>query len=337
MPNDLESSKLQNKAIDENSDIQPEEEIKSLKSQLNKLKLESQLRKNLSSELERQKQIAVTSQKEALNKSEELEMISKQLSKYLSPQLYEQIFSGKEQVTIKSTRKKLSMCFSDLVGFTSISDSLESEEITTMLNFYLTEMSKIVLEYGGTIDKFVGDAIIVFFGDPESKGVKEDAVNCVQMAIAMQKRIRELENEWSEKFSLKKPLEMRIGINTGYCTVGNFGSDDRLDYTIIGGQVNLASRLEGIAKPGSIIISHDTYIQVHKHIQCIEAGSVNLKGIKDDIKVFQVVLDEQKKEQNKFVSENISCQFNLKGIKTKELIKLKEFLNNIEKSLVKKT
>ena len=335
MSNDLDILKTQNNDKEENSKDHDQEDIKVLKSQLNKLKLESQLRKNLSSELERQKQIAVTSQNEALKKSEELELISKQLSKYLSPQLYEQIFSGKEKVIIKSTRKKLSMCFSDLVGFTSISDTLESEEITTMLNFYLTEMSKIVLEYGGTIDKFVGDAIIVFFGDPETKGVKEDAVNCVKMAIAMQKRIRELEHDWGEKFSLKKPLEMRIGINTGYCTVGNFGSDDRLDYTIIGGQVNLASRLEGIAKPGNIILSHDTYIQVNKEIDCIEAGTVNVKGIKEEIKIFQVLLDDNKNKQKKYVAENISCQLNLNNLKKEELEKFREFLNGVDREIKK--
>ena len=335
MSNDLDILKTQNKDKKENSKDHDQEDIKVLKSQLNKLKLESQLRKNLSSELERQKQIAVTSQNEALKKSEELELISKQLSKYLSPQLYEQIFSGKEQVTIKSTRKKLSMCFSDLVGFTGISDTLESEEITTMLNFYLTEMSKIVLEYGGTIDKFVGDAIIVFFGDPETKGVKEDAVNCVKMAIAMQKRIRELEHDWGEKFSLKKPLEMRIGINTGYCTVGNFGSDDRLDYTIIGGQVNLASRLEGIAKPGNIILSHDTYIQVNKEIDCIEAGTVNVKGIKEEIKIFQVLLDDNKNKQKKYVAENISCQLNLNNLNKEEFEKFREFLNGVDREIKK--
>ena len=335
MSNDLDTLKTENNDKKENSKDHDQEDIKVLKSQLNKLKLESQLRKNLSSELERQKQIAVTSQNEALKKSEELELISKQLSKYLSPQLYEQIFSGKEQVTIKSTRKKLSMCFSDLVGFTGISDTLESEEITTMLNFYLTEMSKIVLEYGGTIDKFVGDAIIVFFGDPETKGVKEDAVNCVKMAIAMQKRIRELEHDWGEKFSLKKPLEMRIGINTGYCTVGNFGSDDRLDYTIIGGQVNLASRLEGIAKPGNIILSHDTYIQVNKEIDCIEAGTVNVKGIKEEIKIFQVLLDDNKNKQKKYVAENISCQLNLNNLNKEEFEKFREFLNGVDREIKK--
>lgn len=104
-------------------------------------------------------------------------------------------------------------------------------------------MSKIALQYGATIDKYVGDAIVMFFGDPTTLGVKEDALACVEMAIAMQKRAAELAHEWA-KSGIATPLRCRIGIHTGYCTVGNFGSDDRMDYTMIGGTVNLASRLE---------------------------------------------------------------------------------------------
>ena len=111
---------------------------KTLHAELRKLRLESKLRKNLSTELEKQKSIAVDAQKDALNKTNELEAISHQLSKYLSPQLYQSIFSGEQKVNRESKRKKLTLFFSDLVSFTSISDSLESEEITSMLNYYLT-------------------------------------------------------------------------------------------------------------------------------------------------------------------------------------------------------
>ncbi len=108
---------------------------------------------------------------------------------------------------------------------------LQSEDLTNLLNHYLTEMSKIALDHGATIDKYVGDAIIAFFGDPETRGVKEDARACVNMA--MQRRMRELRSEWLD-MGLERPFEVRIGINTGFCTVGNFGSEDRMDYTIIG-------------------------------------------------------------------------------------------------------
>jgi len=131
-------------------------------------------------------------------KNLELEALSKKLSKYLSPQIYHSIFTGAQNVEIASSRKKLTIFFSDVVNFTENTDKLESEDLTNVLNRYLTEMSNIALEHGATIDKYVGDAIMVFFGDPESRGVKEDARACVRMAIAMLKRLRELQSEWQE-------------------------------------------------------------------------------------------------------------------------------------------
>jgi len=176
-------------------------------------------------------------------KSNALTALSAKLAKYLAPQVYDSIFTGQQDVKIVSKRKKLTVCFSDLVGFTEITDKMESEDLTQLLNHYLTEMSKIALQFGATIDKYVGDAIVMFFGDPTTLGVKEDALACVEMAIAMQKRVSELAREWAD-MGVATPLRSRIGIHTGYCTVGNFGSDDRMDYTMIGGTVNLASRLE---------------------------------------------------------------------------------------------
>ena len=125
-------------------------------------------------------------------KSAALEALSGKLAKYLAPQVYNSIFTGRQDVAIASKRKKLTVCFSDIAGFTETTDKMESEDLTQLLNHYLTEMSKIALQYGATIDKYVGDAIMMFFGDPESRGVKEDALACVKMALAMQKRIGEL-------------------------------------------------------------------------------------------------------------------------------------------------
>ena len=172
---------------------------------------------------------------------------SSQLAKYLSPQVYKSIFSGRSKATVASRRKKLTIFFSDLEGFTETTERLESEDLTQLLNHYLTEMSKIALQFGGTIDKYVGDAILIFFGDPDTKGVKADAVACVKMAIAMRKRMRELDSLWRAS-GIEKPPRCRTGINTGFCTVGNFGSEVRMDYTIIGSGVNLASRLEQTAR-----------------------------------------------------------------------------------------
>jgi class 3 adenylate cyclase/phosphoglycerate-specific signal transduction histidine kinase len=223
-----------------------------------------------------------------VDKSRALEQLSNQLAKYLSPQVYESIFTGKQEVKIASRRKELTVFFSDIAGFTETTDRLESEHLTRLLNHYLTEMSQIALSYGATIDKYVGDAIVIFFGDPETRGVKEDALACVEMAIAMRKRMLELQDVWRAS-GIEKPLQGRIGINTGYCTVGNFGSEDRMDYTIIGGGVNLASRLEAAATPGEILISFETYAKVRDRIHCEERGHISVKGIAYPVASYQVV------------------------------------------------
>ena len=218
----------------------------------------------------------------------ELEVLSTKLSKYLSPQVYSSIFSGRSNVEIASSRKKLTIFFSDIAGFTAATDSLESEELTSLLNHYLTEMSKIALAHGATIDKYIGDAIVAFFGDPDSKGVREDALACVRMAIAMQRRVRELQAEWSDA-GLENPFQLRIGVTTGYCTVGNFGSEDRMDYTIIGSHVNLASRLQSHADPGSILLSHETYALVKDAIRAEEQPPVRAKGFATPVRNYRVV------------------------------------------------
>jgi len=222
------------------------------------------------------------------DKSNALEQLSSQLAKYLSPQVYESIFTGRQEVRVASRRKKLTVFFSDIAGFTEAADRLESEELTLLLNHYLTEMSRIALHHGATIDKYVGDAIIIFFGDPESQGIKEDALACVNMAIAMRDRLRDLDVIWRDA-GIEKPLKCRIGINTGYCTVGNFGSEDRLDYTIIGGGVNLASRLESAATPGEILVSYETYALVKDEINCKEHGEITAKGIAYPVTAYQVL------------------------------------------------
>jgi adenylate cyclase len=221
-------------------------------------------------------------------KNKALETLSTKLSKYLSPQVYSSIFSGSQEVKIASTRKKLTVFFSDIADFTSTTDDLESEELTTLLNHYLTAMSEIALAYGATIDKYVGDAVLAFFGDPETRGVNEDATACVNMAIAMQRRMRELQAEWRDR-GWQKPFQLRIGINTGYCTVGNFGSEDRMDYTIIGSEVNLASRLQSHAELGGILLSHDTYSLVKDRVLAAERTAIHAKGIAKPVRNYAVI------------------------------------------------
>jgi class 3 adenylate cyclase len=225
---------------------------------------------------------------ELAQKSKELEQLAGQLAKYLSPQVYESIFTGRQEVKVASQRKKLTVFFSDIADFTETAEKLESEDLTLLLNQYLTEMSKIALSYGATIDKYVGDAIVIFFGDPETRGVQQDALDCVEMAIAMRHKMLELGSAWRNT-GIEKPLVCRMGINTGYCTVGNFGSEARMDYTIIGAGVNLASRLESSAAPGDILISYETHAWVKDRVLCEAREPIAVKGIGRPVATYRVV------------------------------------------------
>ncbi len=245
-------------------------------------------------------------------KNKELEALSTKLSKYLSPQIYNSIFTGAQNVEIASSRKKLTVFFSDVVNFTETADKLESEELTNLLNHYLTEMSRIALEFGATIDKYIGDAIMAFFGDPESKGAKEDAVSCVRMAIAMLRRMRELRSEWQE-LGAERPFQLRIGINTGYCTVGNFGSADRMDYTIIGNMVNITARLQSHAEVDGILMGHETYSLVKDIVATEERSPIKVKGFAEPIRCYNVLglYDELMREGHLIREEQDGFKFML--------------------------
>lgn len=223
-------------------------------------------------------------------KNDQLEALSVKLAKYLSRQVYSSIFEGRTDVQVKSYRKELTVFFSDIAGFTDLTDRLEAEVLSEILNTYLSEMSRIADEFGGTIDKFIGDGIMIFFGDPETRGRKEDAVACVRMAMAMRERLVELREVWMSHLG-PSPMHIRIGINTGYCTVGNFGSEDRMDYTIVGGAVNVASRLEETAGPDQLQISHTTYALVKDEIYCRPLGDVKVKGVSHELRTYEVVGD----------------------------------------------
>ncbi|MGL4315411.1 MAG: adenylate/guanylate cyclase domain-containing protein [Pseudomonas sp.] len=225
---------------------------------------------------------------EITREQEKAARLARNLAKYLSPQVWQMIFSGKKHVRLETQRKKLTVFFSDIKGFTELSEELEAEQLTDLLNTYLTEMSKIALKYGGTIDKFVGDSVMIFFGDPSSQGAKKDAVNAVSMAIAMRKHMKVLRQQWMAQ-GITKPLEIRMGLNTGYCTVGNFGADTRMDYTIIGREVNLASRLESSSEAGEVLISHETYSLVKDVIMCRDKGQIAVKGFSRPVQIYQVV------------------------------------------------
>jgi class 3 adenylate cyclase len=214
--------------------------------------------------------------------------LSHKLAKYLSPQVWQSIFTGERDVRLETQRKKLTIFFSDIKGFTELSEEMEPEGLTELLNNYFNEMSQIALKYGGTIDKFVGDSIMIFFGDPTSRGAREDTLAGVAMAIEMRKHMKILRKKWASQ-GIKTPLQIRIGISTGYCTVGNFGAENRMDYTIIGKEVNLASRLESLAEPGEILISYETFSLVKDKVMCRDKGEITVKGFARPVPIYQIV------------------------------------------------
>ena len=221
-------------------------------------------------------------------KNEQLEGLSGKLAKYLSRQVYDSIFEGRTEVEVQSYRKELTVFFSDLEGFTDLTDRLEAEPLSELLNSYLGEMSQIADQCGGTIDKFIGDGIMIFFGDPETQGRKADAIACVRMALQMRRRFLELREQWHDTTG-GSTLHIRMGVNTGFCTVGNFGSEDRLDYTIVGGPVNAASRLESTATADQILVSHATYSLIKDEFYCRPIGDVNVKGISHELRTYEVM------------------------------------------------
>ncbi len=227
-------------------------------------------------------------EKKVEERTAELVELSKKLAKYFSPQVYDSIFSGKLDVTIKTQRKQLTIFFSDLQGFTELTERLEPEILTELLTNYLTEMSNIATKWGGTIDKFIGDAMLVFFGDPSSDGRKNDAINCVAMADEMLIKLQEIRKIWLNR-GVSKTLNARMGIHSSVCTVGNFGSQDRLDYTVIGNGVNLASRLESSSEANKILISEDTYLLVKEEFEVKERDTISVKGFSYPLKTFEVI------------------------------------------------
>jgi adenylate cyclase len=226
---------------------------------------------------------------ELMLQNQRMELLQNQMRKYLSPQLYQALLGGTADTsTTIHRRTRLTIYFSDMVGFSDLTDTIEPELLSDVLNSYLTRMSEIALTHGGTIDKFIGDAMMVFFGAPEFLDDVEQARRCVRMALEMRMELERLRQEWRLK-GISSALRVRAGINTGYCTIGNFGSEHRMDYTIIGGQVNLAARLQAVAPPDSVYVSSTTYTLVEDMVDARHVGPLQVKGIHTPVDVWELL------------------------------------------------
>jgi len=206
----------------------------------------------------------------------ELARLADKLSRYLAPPVFASIFAGEREARVETHRRPLTIFFSDIVGFTARTEATPDQELVPWLNGYLEAMARIALQHGGTLDKFIGDAVMVFFGDPQTAGPAEDARRCVGMALEMQRAARE------------RGVDIRMGINSGECTVGNFGSERQMNYTIIGKAVNMASRLQARSEPGRILIGEATHRLMAGAVRCEARGPLELKGISAPVMTYWV-------------------------------------------------
>jgi class 3 adenylate cyclase len=206
------------------------------------------------------------------------------LKRYLSPQLAESILSGEQDVSLGTSRKLLTTFFSDVRGFTAAAERMEPEELVDQLNDYLTEMTEIVFKHGGTLDKYVGDAIMVFFGDPLPQD--DHAKRAVLMAFEMRDRLAELQERWLRRYH--QAFKIGIGIATGWVTVGDIGSPARSDYTVLGNEVNLASRLADRAESGQILVTERTLAEAKDIAIANPIDEIQLQGISRPIKIYEL-------------------------------------------------
>ena len=213
----------------------------------------------------------------------ELERMSR-LKRYLSPQLAASIVEQVGDIDFGSRRKYLTTFFSDVRGFTMASERMEPDELIAQLNDYLGEMTEIVFRHGGTLDKYVGDALMVFFGDP----IRQDdhAVRAVRMAFEMRDRMQQMKDEWTVKHG--ESFQVGIGISTGWVTVGDIGTSSRSDYTVLGNEVNLASRLSDHASAGQILVTEATLDAVRPMVEASPVDEISLKGVRRDFRAYEI-------------------------------------------------
>lgn len=224
-----------------------------------------------------------------LNEEKEKAFIRASFESYFAPDLLDKILKSPDKLgTID--RKDLTIMFSDIKSFTSWSSTQNPTTIHSTLNKYFDEMAKIVFKYQGTIDKYIGDGLLVFFGDPIEYA--DHALRAAKASIEMQLKARQLKEQWSKEGGM--PIEIRIGLNTGEVIVGNMGSEKRLDYTVIGANVNLAQRLESNAPVGGILVSASVNNAIQGELKTRPSGMVQMKGYEEKIETFEILIDENK-------------------------------------------
>lgn len=202
--------------------------------------------------------------------------------RYLPARVVEKIKIDPKAKRIEGERRTVTIVFADLSGFTALSETMDAEDIAAVINDFFTRMVKIVFKYGGSVDKFLGDALMVLFGAPVAH--QDDPERAIRASLEMQREMDRFNDE--KKFD--PPLGMSIGVNTGPVVALNVGSDERMEYTVIGDAVNLAARLEAVSTRGEIIISNYTYEKVAETVEAVRRPSVRVKGKRKPIVIYLV-------------------------------------------------
>ncbi len=218
--------------------------------------------------------------------NQKLELLSQNLSRFVAQTVVDSLASGNEDTLQSIKRSELTLFFSDIVGFTAMTDELAPEQMAWLMNDYFTEMTHICNRWGGTLDQFIGDAIVIFFGNPVSNGLSADARAAVLMALEMQQRLAVLREKWKVA-GIQMPMHVRMGISSGFCTVGNFGSNERLHYTAIGRVVNEAARTQALCPVDKVLVTENTYNLVRDQISCKACDIVASVGPHQKINLFQ--------------------------------------------------
>lgn len=208
------------------------------------------------------------------------------IRRYVPPQVVERIEAGDEISVDAPVRRRITVLFSDIVGFTDVADRVDAESLTQVINEYMAAMSDCVSRHGGTLNEFAGDGLMALFGAPSTTPVDEQAIQAVRTAFEMQAQLPGLNERWL-KFGIGQPIAIRIGINTGMLSVGSFGSEGRMSYTAIGLQANIAARIQAQCKPGHILISDNTWHLLKDRIPCQTRGSLQLRGVHFPIDVHE--------------------------------------------------
>ncbi len=216
-----------------------------------------------------------------------LQQAQKLIRRYVPSQVADSILSGQQAAVEKHERRKLTIFFSDIVGFTDISEEMEPEDLSRVLNEYFSEMTHIARKFGGTVDELAGDAVLILFGAPIATDDKDHALRAVRMASEMQEAVQALNEKWKVA-GIDVLLKVRMGLNTGVVTIGNFGSQDRMKYTALGKHVNIAARLQSHCEPGRVLLSHATWLLVQDQIPCTPKGELTLKGIVKPVMAYEV-------------------------------------------------